>query len=680
VLPEEDPSDLSFYQDEWEEKDPNEDESPSEDIPDHVDGKYTYRIQYSDNWKILAARSFMRDKKLEPAKIFVWNADTIRMTDKIPPKFLGRNFVGYKNRIRFSKIKSLEAKMHLIKTRTFWGKTLVKYASTTWEEKKIPDQETKQKLSCRNFCSNLLLRIERLLGGKPDPNTSSVFRERIFGTSNPVGNQKSRAERFLQMLRTVDGCFVQRYLAFPEESWTWEKYDSFVISMISFLIPDEFFDGEIKVNPKEIISAYAVLKRVRKQVKLCAHTRTKFDIHPTLREHPQLGYWKPMIDFLSEASGVRYIRITGLLSQTRGCGTPPPIVILQSKLKFLQTVTEKLPPADETILRLAEACVDSVIEKIPESAFTGLSTKGRISISTSACIEYTRKEGGTVQGLQDIAKVGSMGIPVPIRNLDTGKVERLALKDELTTGEYIFWQALDYVLKTHPDELRRAHILVVKEPGKGRTVTKGYAFLKMILDLVGRICSHPLAKGLESSKSGMARSNQAWQFFKLMMANHEDEIFFNILDRDIEEFIDGHLNDVKVYNNVFLSSTDFETATDAFDHDLGRIFGEKWMIRCGIPPLLRLIVSKVAFQPRELVFNATGWMASIGDPIEGDLRKITLRRGILMGDPMTKPILHLANASIRELPNVLRDFGKLSLQFANAAEMVGKVLQASQEA
>jgi len=386
------------------------------------------------------------------------------------------------------------------------------------------------------------------------------------------------------------------------------------------------------------------------------------------------GYWSAMQQQLHLATGVRYTRIMGLFSQTRGCGTPPNIVILQSKLKLINTVTVVPPPLSETRKRLVEACMDQVLLDIPDHAFTGLSTKGRISVTGAACLEYTRKEGGTIQGLQDLVACGSSGIKCPIRDLDNGKVIDSRSLSETTTGEYIFWQSLDYVLKIPPEELRRAHVLVVREPGKGRTVTKGYAFLKMILDFVGRICSHPLSKGLESSKSGMARSNQAWQFFKLMMANHEDDVFFSVSDRDVEEFVDGHLDEMKAYNDVFLSSTDFETATDAFDHNVARIIGEKWMIRCGIPPLLRLIVRSIAFEPRTILFNATGWLGQIGTQVEGDLRCVTLRRGILMGDPMTKPILHLLNASVRELPNVLRDFGRLTLHFSNAAEMVQKAL------
>jgi hypothetical protein len=673
-LPEDDPTDLSHYL-----SDEDEDQQPPEDDEKELkeedgSGSYRYKIHYSDNWKILAARSYLRDMKISPPKILVWNADVLRMSDKIPPRMLGDSFLGedgrpLKNRVRFSKIRSLDAKMHLIKERTYWGRHLKISAKTVWDSKDTPPAIVKERLAVRSFSSNLLSRIRKFLAGEPDPKTTPSYRKRIFGTENPISDQSHRAERFMQMLRTVDGCFVQRYLAFPEESWTWEKYDSFIISLIDFLLGDEFFDSEIQVPPSEISSSYSLLKKIRKRVKLAAHTRKKPNLTEFIREAPQLSYWRPMVDYLFEASEVRYTRITGLLSQTRGCGTPPPIVILQSKVKFIQTVTEVPPAKTPTSLKLVEACVDKVIDEIPDHAFTGLSTKGRIGVTTSACIEHTRKLGGTIQGIQDIVNVGKQGIKAPIRDLDTGKVVDTKSLEDLTTGEYIFWTCLDHVLKTPPPVLRRAHMLVVKEPGKGRTVTKGFSFLKIILDFVGRICSHPLAKGLESSMSGMAKSNQAWQFFKLMMSNHEDDIFFNVHSRSFEEFAGGSRHETVTYNDVFLSSTDFETATDAIDHKVASIIGRKWMMRCGIPPLLRHIVMEIAYKPRQIQFNGSGWIGSLGSETRGGLRLITLRRGILMGDPMTKPVLHLLNAAIREIPTVLKDYGILSRYFSNAGEI-----------
>jgi hypothetical protein len=62
----------------------------------------------------------------------------------------------------------------------------------------------------------------------------------------------------------------------------------------------------------------------------------------------------------------------------------------------------------------------------------------------------------------------------------------------MSLGETIFWAALDQCIATPLDKLRLAYLVVVKEPGKARSVTKSPACLKIVLDVVNKLCSDVL--------------------------------------------------------------------------------------------------------------------------------------------------------------------------------------------
>jgi hypothetical protein len=77
-------------------------------------------------------------------------------------------------------------------------------------------------------------------------------------------------------------------------------------------------------------------------------------------------------------------------------------------------------------------------------------------------------------------------------------------------GEFIFWTCYLEVVSTPPEDLQVAHLVVVNEPGKARSVTKGQAAIKIVLDFVSGICSEVLSAAFPSSASGMKMSDHSW--------------------------------------------------------------------------------------------------------------------------------------------------------------------------
>jgi len=239
------------------------------------------------------------------------------------------------------------------------------------------------------------------------------------------------------------------------------------------------------------------------------------------------------------------------------------------------------------------------------------------------------------------------GYPAKVISLYTGKLEKRIILKNSEAGEYIFWRALEEVLSMSPEEISQVYVTVVKEPGKARTVTKGMICLKLVLDVISKIVSYPLSK-VDTSKSGMGKDAHGWNLFNEFYQN-SDEAFCKKSQTDTG-VPSSFIREV-VYEDIFAECTDFITATDAMHHTVCRIVAMKWMNRCGIPPILQKIVVKTCFSPRVVHFNGKGIFSHFGEPSLTDLntRFVKLKRGIMMGDPLTKVILHFTNIAIREI-------------------------------
>jgi len=629
--------------------------------------KYYWKHDYTDFWKIQAARVLAESRGEPLPKLFVWQCDTFRLQDKIPNRILGPSWSGSKtNSVQFWNIASMEVKLHIIAQHTHWGHRL--YADAHHKDSEY-----------HYFMKSLWRRVTHFLAGKPDPNWNARRKERFWGADQSTRSQKSRSLRLLEMLKTVDGIFFQRYLAYPEEMWTWERFDLFTLWNLNTLIGDEFLDGQTEECCLDIVTNYALIKKHRKCLKKHFHENgSKKELDAILKDIPdELRVFSSLAVRIQHDDTSRKPMLIGLISQTRGAGTPPPLVLLQSKRKFLLTVSGEPEVVSATSEQLIRVALEEIISDLPQEAFTGLSTKGRVTVTHAAAWENTRAEGGTTDVINQIVNNARIGQEVPVRNLETNVVESYQKLGELNLGEYIFWACFDQILRYKLDELNYAFITVVKEPGKARAVTKGRTCLKIILDFVNKICSYPLKKGIESSSSGMGASHHGWNFFTSFSDKDKDEILFSVENRTSEEFV-SEVEITDTYKDCFMSSTDYEEATDSMDFKIASWIGEAWMRKCGIPRVLRLVVQQTCYKPRRIYFHGVGCLSriGIGDELDATSRYVVTRKGVLMGDPLTKVVLHILNIIVRRLGEGILDPVFLAKCFTNSNEISGAVKEA----
>jgi len=644
----------SFLETALQEEEPLNESDSEEDVPGVV--LNDTRDIYEDPFRVLAGYCFASQYCDEKPVINVWAGGCHKLQGKLKPELLGSE---RKNATWFTQVTDHDEKMHLIFRHTHWGHRL-----------QCARMSAKGEDPLRNFAVTLFRRISFFLRGRHDPLWTKDEVSR-FAEYSENRNRTYRAQRLLEVLKTVDGMFLQRFLSFPEEVWDWEKFDVFTLQGISVLLTDEFFDGELTSESLEgQTTHYEDLKRARKMFKQVIHLDEPSGGISAMNEAPRWvrSFLQPIWNRAVKFSGFPRLYLAGTLSQSRGSGTPPPLVVLRSKRKFLMSVSEPPPEFTKTESALVAAALDNVIGSIPDHVFTGLDTKARVTVTGSACWEATRKEGGTAQAILELMlKYDEM--PIPVRDMDTGKVLEYSSKENFSSiGTAIFFACLDEVLHTSVEDLRKVHLTIVKEPSKARVVTKGHAALKIVLDTVSKICSYPLKKGFTSSQSGMGKSHHGWNLFKDFSSEEMyDLLFSEDRSRREEDAFNDHVDRVVRWQDVWFASTDYQEATDRMIHAFARLAARKWMKKCGIPQILQGIVMGICFQPRSVYFTATGPLKDIGRLAEGDTRVITLYRGVLMGDPLTKVILHLSNIASRNLGETMAS-GEIFARFLNGYE------------
>jgi hypothetical protein len=527
------------------------------------------------------------------------------------------------------------------------------------------------------FCRSLRNKISEFLKGHSHPDMSPEGVEFFFGAKYEPRNRKIRSQRLIEVLKTIDGMFLQRYLSTLSEEWTWRKYDMFVLWNLYNLIDDEFYDGTLQNVPDVSTFSYAQLKTARKKFKEAAH-KGQHHLKMLADTATAVPAWLLHIRHVwRDAARYKdkpYVYRIGMLCQTRGCGTPPPAVLIHSKMKFIigcGIEPEPLSPTEKMLIKLS---IDKVISELPDSSFTGLSTKSRVTVTSAASWEKTQKDGGTAEAIREIVSLGTAGIGAKTFDLDTGNCDGKVFLPDCTVGEYIFWKCLEKVLLMTDEERSNAFLVVIKEPGKARSITKASAYVKVVLDLVSKLCCEPLAKGIRSSSSGMGKANHGWELFQSYMSEETGIELFQLKTR--KRFVNGDVTTyVDTYRDVFASSTDYSEATDHMHHEVARMLGVSWMRKCGIPILLRKLVASICYRPRKIFYRAAGVLKTVGHEHDEDIRFMILRKGILMGDPLTKPVLHLINVCTRVLGENITDANFLAKGFANPIEMANSFKQ-----
>lgn len=238
------------------------------------------RIVYEDFFRIISGRflSDFQGRETGP-RVVIWYGDVMRLQDQIPAnKFQWEKFGRKtpKNSIRFQDVKSHEVKADFLWNHTFWGRKLTELCREEKQYECGADLPPGVKVIPRT-ARTLKKTLIAFLKGEPDPRIPASKTANLYAPDRKV-DRDVRSRRLLEMLKTVDGVFAQRFCAFPHEEWTYEKYDLFVLGLIWELITDEFLDGQLTADARKLTTRFSELKKARKTFKLFAGQSTMREV------------------------------------------------------------------------------------------------------------------------------------------------------------------------------------------------------------------------------------------------------------------------------------------------------------------------------------------------------------------------------------------------------------------
>lgn len=474
-----------------------------------------------------------------------------------------------------------------------------------------------------------------------------------------------------QTLYTIDGLLTKKFLALGPEISTYTN----IASTTGKLFRDLFSEY---LGQKQ--GCYKEIKDFLNHIKTDFHNndaRTRllalsydFKFHSInnffkrelnkLRDHISLLWSTEGLDYTDSPAWV--VRCA-ILVQTRILGYLPLVQSSKGAQEFREKINRnpKRIPQEELDFWYNAIQDEFRRENIPENflalesldetekkTFDSIIERTEFVLKPSASVDTRVASGGKIEDarlLLQIAREGNWKIP--IRDLATFDIieERNLPKEEIEVdfNTPIFWYSVQICLNwliekgkwtkdhyyhlpyrdtAYRESIADARILHIREPGKDRHLTMSKATYTWALLPAGKVLNASLAL-LASHKEGLSGTNDAWAFNRRIAAESDESAFIYTNEGTGS-------NKLLQYFSDWTESTDFIeklyglTAVDAIGDYIG--FWPKYMV------FIKLLIS-IPQPVREVVLLLGEERERV--PYEG-----FIRNGFMMGNPITKSILH----------------------------------------
>jgi hypothetical protein len=506
-----------------------------------------------------------------------------------------------------------------------------------------------------------------------------------------------------QTIHTLNGILVKKFMAFCPESTRYQDFASqtaylFRDLLRDYLHPVEFLQGQ-PVEPVNMV--YSELKKFLSVVKKTFHKFTpaaraewldfEFKSKALRRMFNEVTRLKELVTSKSlmgldyTESPAWFFRCT-TLCQTRVLGYLPDCIAEVKRKQFRNNVSRPLEKPPKENIRLIKLAVADELSrgKIPRDFMTnevyrnpGMQTRFEEAMSAielplkgSASTDHFVRQGGKIEDARELINLAiDNKWKIPIRDLhdheviDHFTVDRI---DETSDCDYVrplFWlsytiilnhfigkgfypKQLYYRLETgkgsfEPDPMI-ASIVHISEPGKERNLTKSTGYLAWFLTPASKITQDTLSL-LPEHEAGLRAASHEWRHQKRISSISDEASFiYNILDGKTNQGIVHSFKD-------WTESTDF----------IGKIVG--WAH-------LKALFQYISFPEgyARLIGNAITEPQPVSEVVafrnlEGDTGFEPVHwvgqivEGYMMGNPMTKTILHLIHVSERNVVRSMLD-------------------------
>jgi hypothetical protein len=505
-----------------------------------------------------------------------------------------------------------------------------------------------------------------------------------------------------QVCHTINGLLMKLFFALGPEISSYRKLAEMTAYLFKSMLIDYtrepiYVDGVLRA-PTQEESCYIELKDWCNMIKSTFNnndrtTRTTWMLYE-FKDKALRAYLTPMIKRLYHdicrrwdnhrsdyTRSLAFVFRATTLSQTRVMGYLPPAFAEYRRREFRETVNrplEKVPEEKLELIRLAvrrrlarafpegeyNFRLDNEDEKLDKLLLESAS-EILMTLKGSASVDHTVSEGGKIEDARIVLRlaIGNKW-KIPVRDLDSGEIKEY-IQVEIEPDEFpdwgraLFWISfqccLNYWIRkgVHKDtthyypfftlgeeykpDVMLASIVHISEPGKERNLTKSHAMLAWVLTPAGKILMAVLAR-LDEHKIGLLGASHEWNHGKRVSAESGESGW--IYDR-----LDG-----RRLRSILNSYKDWKESTD-------------WICKLVGWAHLSAVLEYVAF-PR-LYTSLIRFMTTLPQPCkeaitytlnhEGGYDRVStewkgaIREGYMMGNPVTKPVLHTVHVSELEV-------------------------------
>jgi hypothetical protein len=497
-----------------------------------------------------------------------------------------------------------------------------------------------------------------------------------------------------QSIHTLDGLIVKKLLAFAPET---VRYQDF--AQISAYLFRDLFEEYSRIplaNGNYIFVPYeksivTEIKNYCNNVKETFHHMSnrerryswldfKFD-NPSLKrffssEHRDL---KAMIHSKFQAgqdytTSLVFIYRCTCLVQTRGLGYLPESIAVIKQQQFRDSITRKFEKIEPSIARFNYAAVQQelqdhhvpynllnlkekdVEENQADMIHSAISSIG-LTLKPSASIHHYVREGGKLEDARQLIRLAVTNKwEIPVFDLKEHKLlEKFCLTEDPTVEGFcrpLFW--LSYVIITNflsehlkiekynlvlengelyePDPFGTV-IIHISEMFKERNLTKTTGFLTWFLTPASKVLQQVLST-LPEHRAGLTEGNHEWRHQKRISALSEESSFM----------YDGKTEAIR--SDIIHSFKDWTESTDYISKAVGWSLLKGLMDFIGFPKFYQraLQLSITIAQPVTECVR----IRRDGEEQESIDFNGFISEGFMMGNPITKTILHLVHVSEKQ--------------------------------
>jgi hypothetical protein len=498
-----------------------------------------------------------------------------------------------------------------------------------------------------------------------------------------------------QAVHTINGVLIKKFMAFCPESVRYSDYAKQTAYLFRDLLSDYLhpivFEQGVITEPEGLV--YSELKSFLNLVKESFHgasferrkewleynfksksLRRMFNEKDRVRDLVHVKY-QMGTDYTNSPAWI--FRCT-TLCQTRVLGYLPTCIAEVKRRQFRENVSRprEIPPREN--LQLIEIAVEDELKRagIPREFlgrryFHDDKTTARFNeamaaidlpLKGAASVDNFVREGGKIE---DARQVINLAIDnqwkIPVRDLHDHEVIKTFMiepSDSQAASDYVrplFWISYTIILNWFvkkgfvkdtnyyplldgdqdylPDPMR-ASIVHISEPGKERNLTKSTGFLAWFLTPASKITQDTLAE-LPEHVAGLTASGHEWRHQKRISSVSDESSF-------IYDIRTGYTNP-----RIIHSFKDWTESTDFIGKLVGWAHLKTLFEYIAFPEGYAALIAHAILEPQpvtevvslknlegELEFEPVRWTGFINE-------------GFMMGNPMTKTILHLIHVSER---------------------------------